>query len=351
MKKSPPPASEAIRDFKPYTSARMLNALDEDGIYLDANESPATFDFPPIDLRNVRHYADDKDALEAAYADFAGCRRENVLAMRGVDEVVDLVIRGYCEPGDDRILAFSPTYGGYRVAAAAHRVRFAEAPFDRDGAIDVAGAAAQGARVLFVCRPNNPTGAVTALSQLADLAEAVADDAVIAVDEAYIEFARAPSALDLLPEYANLVLMRTMSKAFGLAGAHVGFAVGHADVVEVLRRIINPYPVADPCIQLARAALGESGRRFLARRVRENALNREAFAGELRRRPECLEALPSQTNFVAARFDGADAIHERLRANKIFIRPLAPMFGHAGWLRFTIGAREEMEKVLQCIAE
>ena len=350
MKNTPPPASDAVRGLKPYTSARMLNALDEDGIFLDANEAPTAFDFPPIDLRYIRHYADDKEALEKAYAAFANQPSGDVLAMRGVDEAVDLAVRGYCEPGEDRILAFSPTYGGYSAAAAAHRIEFTTAPFDKDGAIDVDGAIAQNPRVVFACRPNNPTGAVTALEQLAELADAVSDETLIAVDEAYIEFTKAPSAVELLPDFANIVVMRTMSKAFGLAGAHVGFAVGHANIIETLRKIINPYPVADPCIQLARAALSEPGRKFLADRVAENARNRGWFAGALARLPACIEVLPSETNFVAARFDSAGPIYERLRARKIFIRPLAPMFDQSGWLRFTIGSRGEMEKVLDGLA-
>lgn len=347
MKKSPPRPSAAIRSLEPYTSARMLNALDADGVYLDANEAPHTFDFPPIDLRNIRHYADDKRSLEQAFAAFIDLNEKSVLAMRGIDEVVDLAIRAFCEPKEDRILAFTPTYGGYSAAAAAHRVEFVTAPFEKDGAIDVAGAAAVGARVIFLCRPNNPTGSATPLQQVIDLASAVSDDTLIAVDEAYVEFKPGSSALKLLPDFANIVVMRTMSKAFGLAGAHVGFAVGHAQVVGAMEKIINPYPVADPSIQLALASLGPEGRSFLHERIEDNAGVRDWFVRQLTDTPGCLEVLPSETSFVAARFADAEAVYEGLRANKIFIRPLAPMYDQSGWLRFTIGTRDQMERVLE----
>jgi len=350
MKTTPPPPSEAVRGLKPYTSARMLNALDEDGLYLDANEAPRAFAFPPVDLRHIRHYADDKDALEAAYAGVLVRPADEVLAMRGIDEAVDLVIRAWCEPKEDRILAFTPTYGGYAAAAAAHRVAFVEAAFAKDGSIDVAAAASRGARVVFLCRPNNPTGASTALEDVARLADAVADDVLIAVDEAYIEFADVPSALELAADFANILVMRTLSKAFGLAGAHVGFAVGRPEVVGAMRKIINPYPVPDPCIRLARAALTPEGLAFLAGRVEENARVRDGFAAALARLPGCLEVLRSDASFVAARFPDAGAIYERLRARKIFVRPLAPMYGAEGWLRFSIGTEEDMARVLEGVA-
>lgn len=346
MKTRPPLASEAIRSLEPYTSARMLNALSDDGIYLDANEAPETFDFPPVDLRHIRHYADDKAGLERRAAGFYGVSPGRVLAMRGIDEAVDLIIRAFCEPGRDTIAALTPTYGGYGVAAAAHRIAFRREPFGPGGTIDVAAASAHAPRVIFLCRPNNPTGALTPLGEVEALAEAVGEETLVAVDEAYIEFADAPSALDLLADFGNIVVMRTMSKAFGLAGAHVGFAIGEESIVGALAKIINPYPVPDPCLQLAEAAFSEAGLAFLKRRIEVNARVRDAFARRLAEVPGCREVLPSDASFVAARFDDARAAYEALRARRIFIRPLAPMLGSEGWLRFSIGTEEDMERVL-----
>ncbi len=351
MKRKPPPASQAIQELEPYVSARMLHALDQEGTYLDANEAPKSFDFPPIDLQNIRHYADDKTSLEEAYAAYIGRPADEVLAMRGIDEAVDLIIRAFCEPRQDHALTFVPTYGGYAAAAAAHRVELRRASFDKDGTFDVGEAAASGARVIFLCRPNNPTASLASIEEVEKLAQSVPDRTVIAVDEAYIEFTEHPSALDLLTDCSNLIIMRTMSKAFGLAGAHVGYTVAHPQLTLAMAKIINPYPLADPCIQLAMAALSAQGLDFLDRAVAENARVRDHFMARLGGHPDCLEVLPSQTSFVTARFENADAIHNRLREEKIFIRPLAPMYGESGWLRFTVGTEADMARILAILLE
>ncbi|NNU16142.1 aminotransferase class I/II-fold pyridoxal phosphate-dependent enzyme [Parvularcula sp. ZS-1/3] len=345
MKKTPPPASDAIVSLEPYTSARMLNALSPDGVYLDANEAPRSFGFPPVDLGDIRHYADDKASLEEAYASYAGRKPDDVLGMRGVDEAVDLVIRAFCEPKEDSILTFTPTYGGYAAAAAAHRVELQKMPFGKDSSFDVETAARSGARVIFLCRPNNPTGSVASLADVQALAEAVPDRTVVAVDEAYIEFTEEASALTLLDRYPNIIIMRTMSKAFGLAGAHVGFTIAHPDVTDAMKKIINPYPLPDPCIQLAMASLGSEGLAFLKEAVGSIRQTRDSFSAKLEKHSRCLELLPSETSFLAGRFEDAQGIYERLRAEKIFIRPLAPMYGEGGWLRFTIGTTEEMDRI------
>ncbi len=343
-----PAPAPAIEDLEPYVSARMLHGFEAEGIFLDANEMPLAPHLAPPDLNAINHYADDTPiALTQAYAAHAGVPEGCVLATRGIDEGVELLIRAYCEPGADQILVLPPTYGMYAVSAATHRTAVLRLPLLNLTDLDLRGLdrLAPWPKVIFLCRPNNPTGHVMARAAVEAVLERAAGRSIVAVDEAYIEFCAGETLVPLLRDHPNLVVLRTLSKAFGLAGLHVGFTLGAQPLIDVLKRIVNPYPIPDPCARLALAALTPEASTAREALIAAMLATRERFAARLARHPACRHLLPSAANYVLGRFDGADEIIGALGRHKIYIRPLAADLPGPGWLRFTIGTRTQMDRV------
>lgn len=340
-----------IRTLKPYVSARMLNKFDPASTYLDANESPFRFPLTDIDYSELQHYSDtSRNALEAAYANYVRLPRESVLATRGIDEGIDLITRAFCEPRQDKIMIFPPTFGGYQAAAAAHRCEVLSIPLTNEFALDFDEIEKQAPpKVVFYCRPNNPTGHAFGREELLRLLDYVDGRSIVAVDEAYMEFAPEDAVLDLLPDHPNMAILRTMSKAFGLAGIHTGFSIAAPELIRVLLQILNPYPIPDPCARLAMNALSEEGLRLMRRNAAAIREIRDEFAPALAQVPGCNRVYPSVTNFLLANFADAEDVYEKLKSAGLFIRPLPEMFGRTGWLRFSIGAREDMARVLDVL--
>ncbi|MEE4350166.1 MAG: aminotransferase class I/II-fold pyridoxal phosphate-dependent enzyme [Pacificimonas sp.] len=347
----PPPAIEAM---EPYVSARMLTAFSKDATFLDANENPFDPDLGVFETDGLQHYADEaREQLEHAYARFAGVDAECVFAARGIDEVIDLVVKAFCEPHIDRVAAFTPTYGQYRVTSDIQRCAFTSLPYDdslslQDGLAKIA---AGDFRVVFLCRPNNPTGHLAPGDEVDLLLKTAPRGTIIAVDEAYIEFCHAETCVDRLKQFPNLVVMRTLSKAFGLAGIHTGFCLADKRVLTTLAKVANPYPLPGPCSQIALRALEDDNVAQMQNRVRYLCEVRDSFAGELRSLVGMTRLVASETNFVAACFADGPSLYAELRNRGIHIRELPPMLGQSGWLRFSIGTREQMEDVLGTLVD
>ena len=212
----------ALKDLTPYQSARRIGGMGQ--IYLNANESA----FPPYQMPENETWNRYPDFLPSelakAYGRYANVSPDNVLAVRGADEAIDLLIRAYCEPHQDAIRIQSPTYSMYEFVAQAHGVAVETVPLNDQFALNVAAnqqAAADQKRlkILFICNPNNPTGNLMAVSDIIRIAEAQRDQAFVVVDEAYIEYTPSDTLLPLLADHPNLVIIRTLSKAFALAAA------------------------------------------------------------------------------------------------------------------------------------
>jgi histidinol-phosphate aminotransferase len=229
-------------------------------------------------------------------------QREQLLVGRGSDEAIDLLVRAFCRAGEDAILIQPPTFGMYAVCARIQNAAVIEVALAADFTLDVEAvlaAVTPAVKLVFVCSPNNPTGQVVPRAAVSRLAQALAGRAVLVVDEAYVEFAEAGSVADLIGQYDNLAILRTLSKAWALAGARVGSLLAHADVIASLARIAG---------------------------VRE--------------------VLPSQANFLAVRFDDAGAVYQRLLAAGIVVRDVRRYPNLADALRITIGTPAENARVL-----
>lgn len=252
-------ARQTVQELTPYQSARRLGGQGD--IWLNANESPFANEYNINHTRLNRYSECQPPQLIEAYANYAGVRPEQVLTSRGADEGIELLIRAFCEPNQDAILYCPPTYGMYSISAQTSDVNAIAVPLTKEWQLDLPAIFAQLDRVklVFVCSPNNPTGNLLAKADIEALLERTQDSALVVVDEAYIDFCSEESVANLLDRYSNLVILRTLSKAFALAGLRCGFTLANPQVIELLLKVIAPYPVPIPVADIAIAALSEAG--------------------------------------------------------------------------------------------
>jgi histidinol-phosphate aminotransferase len=337
-----------LRAFQPYTSART--EVSEARVLLDANElslgSPVAFGGLPLN-----RYPDPLQTdLRAALADLRGVAPEMVFAGVGSDEIIDLLIRLFCTPGSDAVAILEPTYGVYRVAANLSAVEAIGIGLDAEFQPDVdrtLGAALPAAKMLFLCSPNNPTGNLLRRDDI--LALCARFSGIVVVDEAYVEFA-GPAAT-LAPDVErldNLVVLRTLSKAWGLAGIRLGYCVAHPLIIASLLRIKAPYSINAVTSHLALMALGDAS--FLSTVVPAVIAGRARLAAELRGLPGVRTVYPSDANFILAEFDDARAVYERLLRRGISVRQRSEERLRS-CLRLTVGSAAEIDLLLGTLKE
>lgn len=347
---------EDLRDFAGYSSARTSAVGVPARIWLNANESGEPSAADPAGT--TRRYPDPQPpALVDAFADLWATTPDRVVVGRGSDELIELVVRSVCRPGADGIVVASPTFGMYAVSARLHGVPVADVPQVDDGLrwqVDVPALVEAtlrtGSRAVFVATPGNPTGSSVPLRDLAALADALVEQAVVVVDEAYGEFAAQRSAVTLLEEHPNLVVLRTLSKAHALAGARVGIALAHPDLADVLRRVQAPYPVPVPVAELALAALAPQALGATRERVGRTLRVRDQVGRWLRDLPGVRAVYESDANFHLVRVDEPERMLNSLAAAGIMVRDFRHLPGLQDALRITVGTAEEMAAVREALA-
>ena len=339
-------ARPEILAMQPYSSARMEASGGQ--IWLNANESSW---LPEGDMgAGCNRYPEPQPAaLVDALAKLYAVRREQLLVGRGSDEAIDLLVRAFCRAGEDAILIQPPTFGMYSVCAHTQNAAVVEVALRADFTLDVdalLAAVTPSVKLVFVCRPNNPTGQMVPRVDIERLAQALTGRALLIVDEAYIEFSDADSAIALIERHENLAVLRTLSKAWALAGARIGSLLASAEIIALLRKIMAPYPLPSPCVVAALSALSASGQQNAREHLTVVKEQREIMQAALSKLAGVREVLPSQANFLAVRFDDPGAVYARLLAAGIVVRDVRryPHLGDA--LRITIGTPQENDNVL-----
>ncbi|MBT1445592.1 histidinol-phosphate transaminase [Shewanella sp. JM162201] len=346
----------------PYQSARRIGGSGE--IWVNANESP----FNRSGIEGANRYPEcQPPGLITAYAAYAGVDVNELVCGRGADEAIELLIRTFCVPGKDSIGIFNPTYGMYAISAATFNVAVKSLPLgddftlplkeesdgNSDGKSDNSDdlSAFDGCKLVFVCNPNNPTGTVLPLGDIATLARRF-PNALLVVDEAYIEFARTEdgkplvSATSLMQEFSNLVVLRTLSKAFGLAGARCGFLLANREVCELVMRVIAPYPVPVPVSRLGEAALSEQGIAQMRADVNELIEQGKRIIAALN--ASGLTTAPSGGNYVLAFSDKVDALAKALASAGIVARRYAhPRLAQA--IRISFSDKRDTDAIIAAI--
>lgn len=344
-------ARPEIRTLQPYSSARM--EAGEAQIMLNANESAWA---PNGDggLGCNRYPDPQPQALLQSLASLYGVRTDQLFVGRGSDEAIDLLVRAFCRAGEDAILIQPPTFGMYAVSARIQNAAIVEVPLAPDFSLDVAAllaAITPAVKLVFLCTPNNPSGRSISRADIERVAQALTGKALLVVDEAYVEFSDQPSVAGLINRYEHLAVLRTLSKAWALAGARIGSLLASTDVIALIRRIMPPYPLPLPCVAAALAELSPSGQA----EARENlAIVREQRAmmrAALSHVPGVREVLPSDANFLAVRFADAGTVYRRLLQVGIVVRDIRRYPNLQDALRITIGTPEENARVLAVLNE
>ncbi len=355
-------AREELIDMVPYQSARRLHSSNGDmanKIWLNANEAPGNGNYE-ISSDNINRYPDfQPENLIGAYREYCGLsadniRAENILATRGADEGIELLIRTFCTAYQDKVLICPPTYGMYAISAENHGVDTIKIPLTDELSLDLNALKAQvgKVKVVFLCSPGNPTGNILAAEEIKATLALFAETAIVVVDEAYIEFSPEQSVVSWLKDYPHLVVLRTLSKAFALAGLRCGFTLANEDIITMLSKVIAPYPISAPVAEIASTALGANSLAQMRSRVAASNALRNQLALWLGQQQWCEQVFASDANFVLFRCTNQttkDFIFNTLAQQGILIRDQSKQLSLANCLRISIGSENELSQLKQAI--
>ncbi|WP_202390716.1 histidinol-phosphate transaminase [Flavobacterium sp. Sd200] len=322
-----------ILTLEPYSSARD-EFKGSEGIFLDANENP---------FGSLNRYPDPlQKSVKQKLSEVKNVPAENIFLGNGSDEIIDLCYRIFCEPGKDKALTFVPTYGMYEVSAAINNVELIKLPLNSDFQIDTKSCKTYlkdtDVKLIFICSPNNPTGNI--INNIEYILENF--NGVVVVDEAYIDFAGSNSLSAKLDNYPNLIVLQTLSKAWGLAAARMGIAFASTEIIIYLNKVKPPYNMSSPNQQAALNALDdlEIYQNQLATILSEKEKMLNAFADI----SIITKVYPTDANFILIKVKDADKAYNQLINKNIILRNRSKVV--ADCLRITIGTPQENEALL-----
>lgn len=328
-------ARENIRELKPYRSARSLGYQ---GVYLDANENPSA-----QNEDYCRYPEPQPKVLVDRLSQLYGVLPQQLLVTRGCDEGIDLLIRTFCEPKVDAIIVNTPTYGMYQVASDIQDARVIKIKLQPDDyALDLVAlqnALTSQVKIVFICSPNNPTGNVIKIEDMTTLCAQLAGKALLVVDEAYIEFSQQKSLVNNIQQYPNLVVLRTLSKAYGLAGLRLGAVLANEAVIALLRRVIAPYPIPSSVVNMIQSRLVCDVSGITAQREQlVMAFSAFAFVRKV---------FPSEANFLLLQVTDAADLVAYCRTAGVIIRDMSQVVANA--VRISVGVRAENQLLLEVL--
>ena len=337
---------ENIKKLKPYTSARSSHL---EGLLLDANENSygsVTNEFEELELN--RYPDPSHNLLREKLSSNLGVDKQSIFCGVGSDEIIDLLIRIFCEPGKDKAVIVEPTYGMYKVACDINNVGTIGIELTDDFQIDLEKVTiVSNNKLLFLCSPNNPTANLLRTEDIIKCAESFSG--IVIVDQAYVEFAVDDNLLNYLKDVPNLVVLRTFSKAWGLAGIRCGYAITDPYIVKLLMKVKAPYNLNRLTISAALKALGNIKKKDLF--VEQINKEKERVIEQLSNVEGVLSIFPTDANFILFRVYDADAVYNKLVSKGIIIRSRSNQLKLKGCLRVTIGKPEENEKFLTALKE
>jgi histidinol-phosphate aminotransferase len=330
-----------IASLTPYSTARdeYKGAL---GIFLDANENPYE--------NGLNRYPSpsQKERVRARIAELKGVKPERLFMGNGSDEAIDLCYRVFCEPRIDNAIAITPSYGMYGVCAAINDIEFRTVPLGKDFSLPVEEllkAADEHSKLMFLCSPNNPSANAFEPEQLLQLVERF--DGMVVVDEAYVDFSDKGSLKTYIDKYPNLIVLQTLSKAYGMAGLRVGLAIADEKVVSIFKQVKYPYNIGTDTLGLA----GKNLEKDIAPQIEEIIAQRDMLARELPKF-RCVEKVyPSDANFLLVKVTRPRELYDRLIAQELIVRDRSTTKGCEGCLRITVGTPEENRKLLEIISD
>jgi histidinol-phosphate aminotransferase len=340
-------ARAEIRALRPYAHASWVPELTR----LHANELP--WPNNPGGGAPQNRYPEPQPAeLLQALAQLYAVEPAQLLATHGSDEAIDLITRVFCRAGQDAVLTTPPTFGMFAVAAHVQGAAVIEVPLRAEqdfaldtGAVKTAISNNSNIRIIWLCSPNNPSGGHLAEDSIMEVIAAARDRAMVVIDEAYAEFSSRPSLTRLLAQNPQLAILRTMSKAHGLAGARIGAVIAHPQVIDLIRKIILPYTLSSCSIQSALAALAPAALAETRRRVPELIAARRQLAADLKASPAIERVWASDANFLLVRCRPESRLFERWVEAGLLVRDFRRTPGLENCLRVTVGTAEQNQRL------
>ena len=343
-------ARPEIQALTAYQAAEQV----DNTIRLNANESPEPNTVGHF-RRPLNRYPEVRPmALQSALARRFGCRTEQLLVTRGSSEAIDLIIRAFCRAGQDNIVVPSPTFSMYAHYAEIQGADVIEVPSNAldDFNIDVdalLAARTESTRVIFVCSPNNPTGSSISQADLARLIQSCSDRSAVVVDEAYVEFSREPSVIELLDANPNLLVLRTLSKALGFAGARCGAVAADAAVIRLLSAVQAPYALATPVVECVEDALQSDQLLAADKAVQDMVRERERLVRVIAEFDFVIKVWPSDANFFLIAVRDAQLLLQRCAENNVLLRNFGGDLKHC--IRISVGSPADNDRLLQILGE
>lgn len=338
---------EHIWNLKPYSSARD-EFKGKEGVFLDANENPMGSGVP----EKWNRYPDPLQlTIKEQLAAIKQCNIDQIFLGNGSDEAIDLIMRMTCQSGIHNIILCPPTYGMYEVSASINHIEQRKVSLLTNYQLDVAGileAIDTNTRLLFICSPNNPTGNKLNRTDIYTLIESFKTGFVI-IDEAYIDFSDEPSFIQELAKYPQVIVMQTLSKAYGLASLRLGMAFAHPTIIGLLNKIKPPYNIGGATQEIVIKALANTA-------FKENAValllaERKRLIESLGKIPEVIYIYPSDANFILVRFKKSNELFSYLISEKLITRNRSTVTLCEDSIRITIGLSEENDKLVKLISK
>jgi histidinol-phosphate aminotransferase len=335
-----------IASFVPYSSAREESG-DIAGVFLDANENA----MGSVLGRGLNRYPDPyQRELKEVLAKELSISPSSLYLGNGSDEAIDLLIRIFCEPNQDSVLIFPPTYGMYKVSSDINSVAVIEVPLNENFELMIEKALSSSSantKLAFICSPNNPTGNAISLTQIEELL--MRFPGLVVVDEAYIDFCPDKSALSFIEKYENLIILRTFSKAWGLAGIRLGFVIARPEVITFLNKVKFPYNVSTLTQEAALEAV--------SRTTEKNSLafelirEREKLILSLTTLTIVENIFPTDANFLLVKFKDEKKVFRMLREEGIVVRDRGQVIGCEHCLRITVGLPKENDRLVNLLSK
>ncbi len=331
-----------INNLLAYSSARDEYS-GSSGVFLDANENPFE--------NGINRYPDPFQwKLKAKISALKNISKEKVLLGNGSDEILDLSLRIFCEPGVDNVIICPPTYGMYKVLAETNNVKIKKVELKNDFSPDIikiANTADENTKLLILCSPNNPTGNSIGLIELEQLLQVL--NCVVLVDEAYIDFSNHESAVTLLEKYPNLIVSQTLSKAWGMAGLRIGMAFASVEIIEVFNKVKPPYNVN---VLSQNKAIEELGKQDLyLKNLNSILIQKKRLLQDLNSLAIVEKVYPSDTNFLLVKFSDSTYVFNEFRKSKIIVRDRSKEILCENCLRISIGTSDENYRLITKLKE
>jgi histidinol-phosphate aminotransferase len=321
---------------------------------LHANELPWR-SFADESLAGLNRYPEPQpQALVDRLASLYGVAPQSVLVGRGSDEAIDLLVRGFCRAGQDSVVICPPTFGMYSVAARIQGADVVSVPLraEADFALDERGVlekCAPNVKLVFLCSPNNPTGTALSEDAIVSLTRALEGRAMVVVDEAYMEFSGAQSLARRISDLPHLAVLRTLSKAYALAGARCGTLIADPEVVKLLRKVIPPYAIAQLSMEAVLKVLEPAQLAVSKARLATIVSERERLLAAFAKLPNITRVWPSAANFILAEFADPALALARSRGARLLIRDVRGYPGLGRCLRITVGSPEQNHRLLEAL--